>query len=163
MHFLLHLELSEYFFFLRILIWVCSWSCSGILNRNRKALSDFAFDCLFPSGFTPWSVSVIYHTTFIFFKIPNTGDTESLNRCGQQYHCFARGSKTFFLLRVKNIYLRRRKTRKKIYLSYVSCHLFCHPSLMPTAKATDPPPANSPTMHSRLVRKDPKPPPKNHN
>ena len=32
----------------------------------------------------------------------------------------------------------------------------CRLSLTPTAIATDPPLANSPTMHSRLVRKDPK-------
>ena len=32
----------------------------------------------------------------------------------------------------------------------------CHLSLRPTATATDPPPANSHIMHSRLVPKDPK-------
>jgi hypothetical protein len=35
-------------------------------------------------------------------------------------------------------------------LSPVTCHM----PLMPTATATDPTPANSPTKHSRLVRKD---------
>ena len=40
------------------------------------------------------------------------------------------------------------------------CHMLsvtCHMSLTPTATAMDPSPANSPTMHSRIVRKDPKP------
>ena len=36
----------------------------------------------------------------------------------------------------------------------VSC-VTCHMSLTQTATATDPPPANSPTMHIRMVRKDP--------
>ena len=31
----------------------------------------------------------------------------------------------------------------------------CHMSLTPTATAIHPPPANSPTMHSRLFQKDP--------
>ena len=34
--------------------------------------------------------------------------------------------------------------------------VICHLSLMPKATATDPPPANSPTMHSRMVGKDQK-------
>ena len=29
-------------------------------------------------------------------------------------------------------------------------HVTCHMSLTPTARATDPPPAKSPTMHSRM-------------
>ncbi len=35
-------------------------------------------------------------------------------------------------------------------MSHVTCHMShvtCHLSPMPTATATDPPPANSPTMH----------------
>ena len=36
-------------------------------------------------------------------------------------------------------------------MSCVTCQL----SPTPTATATDPPPSNSPTMHSRLVCKDP--------
>ena len=50
---------------------------------------------------------------------------------------------------------RKKKRRKNVMclVSYVACHLL----LMSTAKATDPPPANSPIMHSRLVRKDPEP------
>ena len=35
-------------------------------------------------------------------------------------------------------------------------HVTYHTSLTPIATATDPPPANSPTMHSRLVGQDPK-------
>ena len=35
-----------------------------------------------------------------------------------------------------------------------SVHVMCHLSLKPTA--TDPPPANSPTMNSRLILRDPK-------
>ena len=35
--------------------------------------------------------------------------------------------------------------------------------IKPTATATDPTPANSPTMNSRLVRKDPTKPKKNQN
>ena len=45
------------------------------------------------------------------------------------------------------------------HMSLVICHIkcfACHLSLMPSATATDPPPANSPTMHSRLVWKYPK-------
>ena len=38
------------------------------------------------------------------------------------------------------------------HMSDVTCHLL----LTPTATATDPPPANSPTMHSRLVHQDKK-------
>ena len=33
-------------------------------------------------------------------------------------------------------------------------HVAFHMSLTPTATATDPPPANSPTIHSRMVHKD---------
>ena len=33
-------------------------------------------------------------------------------------------------------------------------HVICYVSLAPAAKATDPPPANSRTMHSRLVHQD---------
>ena len=42
-------------------------------------------------------------------------------------------------------------------MSHVKCcmpHVTCHMSLTPTAIATDPPPANSPTLHSRMVCKD---------
>ena len=45
------------------------------------------------------------------------------------------------------------------YVSHVGCHLSpinCHLSLTPSATVTDPPPTNSPTMHSRLVCKDQK-------
>ena len=44
-------------------------------------------------------------------------------------------------------------------VSHVTCPVLrvtCHLSLTPIAKATDPPPAKSPIMHSRLVGKDPK-------
>ena len=44
-------------------------------------------------------------------------------------------------------------------VSGVRCRMWrinCHLSIMPTVTATDPPPANSPIMHSRLVPKDPK-------
>ena len=40
------------------------------------------------------------------------------------------------------------------HMSHVACHLSpdtCHLILTPTATATDPPPANSATMHSTLV------------
>ena len=33
-------------------------------------------------------------------------------------------------------------------------HIPCHLAPTPTATATDPPPNNSPTMHSRLVHQD---------
>ena len=49
------------------------------------------------------------------------------------------------------------------HMSHVADHLSpvtCHLSLTPTATATDPPPASSPIMHSRLVRKDQKNPKK---
>ena len=58
----------------------------------------------------------------------------------------------------------RRKRRRK--MSCVRCHvsgvtrhvspLTCHLWITPTATATDPPNANSPIMHSRLVCKEPK-------
>ena len=41
----------------------------------------------------------------------------------------------------------------------VMCHLLpvtCHVKLTQTATATDPPPANSPTMHGRVIHKHPK-------
>ena len=44
-------------------------------------------------------------------------------------------------------------------MSCVTCRVSqvtCHLSLTPTATATDPPPANSPIMHNRLVCKEPK-------
>ena len=44
-------------------------------------------------------------------------------------------------------------------VSVVSClvtPVTCHMSLTQTATATDPSPANSPTMHSRIICKDPK-------
>ena len=44
--------------------------------------------------------------------------------------------------------------KKKNYMSHVTCQLSPatgHMSLTPTATATDPPPANSPTMHSSMV------------
>ena len=45
-------------------------------------------------------------------------------------------------------------------VTYHGLHVTCltyHLALMPTATATDPPPANSPTMHGRLSRKTKKP------
>ena len=45
------------------------------------------------------------------------------------------------------------------HVTHVACRrspVICHLSLMPKATATDPPPANSPTMHSRMVGKDQK-------
>ena len=45
------------------------------------------------------------------------------------------------------------------HVSHVTCHMIhvaCHLSLTPTTTATDPPPANSPTIHSRRVCKDTK-------
>ena len=51
------------------------------------------------------------------------------------------------------------KTLKKRHMSCVMCHLppvTCHMPLTPTATAPDPPPSNSPTMHSRMVHKHPK-------
>ena len=47
-------------------------------------------------------------------------------------------------------------SRVTYHMSHVACHLspvICHLSLAPTATATDPPPANSPIIHSRLARK----------
>ena len=46
----------------------------------------------------------------------------------------------------------------KCHVSGVKCHVStvtCHLSPTPTATSTDPPPANSPIMHSRLVSKEP--------
>ena len=42
-------------------------------------------------------------------------------------------------------------------VTYHGLCVTCHLSLTPTAKATDPPPANSPIMHSGLICKDQKP------
>ena len=42
-------------------------------------------------------------------------------------------------------------------MSCVTCNILCvtcHLSLTPPATATYPPPANSPTMHSMLIRKE---------
>ena len=42
------------------------------------------------------------------------------------------------------------------FVTLVTCHqscVSCNLSSMPTATATDPPPANSPTMHNRLLTK----------
>ena len=53
-----------------------------------------------------------------------------------------------------------------IHMSYAPCHMThvtgrvspvtCHMSLMSTAIATDPPPANPSNMHRRMLHKDPK-------
>ena len=51
------------------------------------------------------------------------------------------------------------KLTETCHVSRVMCcvlHITCHLSLTSTATATDPPPANLPIMHSRLVRKDPR-------
>ena len=55
---------------------------------------------------------------------------------------------------------RKRKNMSSVMcqVSHVTCHVSrvaCHLSLTPTAKATDPCPASSPTVHSRLVCTDP--------
>ena len=42
------------------------------------------------------------------------------------------------------------------HVAFCRSPVICHLSLMPKATATDPPPANSPTMHSRMVGKDQK-------
>ena len=42
------------------------------------------------------------------------------------------------------------------HVAYCRSPVICHLSLMPKATATDLPPANSPTMHSRMVGKDQK-------
>ena len=42
------------------------------------------------------------------------------------------------------------------YVTWLVSPVTCHLSLTLTATATDPPPANSPSMYSKLVRKDPK-------
>ena len=54
----------------------------------------------------------------------------------------------------------KKRQNKKIicHMSGVACcvlRVTCHLSITPTATATDPPPANSPIMHSRLVAKTP--------
>ena len=49
---------------------------------------------------------------------------------------------------------KKRKLCVTCHMLHVTCHMSrvtCHLSLRPTATATDPPSANSPTMHSRLV------------
>ena len=54
---------------------------------------------------------------------------------------------------------RRKKSFVLCHVSRVMCHLLrvtCHLSLMATSTSKNPLPANSPVMHSRLVRKDPK-------
>ena len=80
-------------------------------------------------------------------------------------HSICAGSDT----NTKNIYI---QTKTRYQMSCVTCHLSpvtsnlspvtCHlspttwhMSLTPTTTATDPSPANSPTMHSRMVHKDP--------
>ena len=65
---------------------------------------------------------------------------------------------------------KEQKIKIKCHVSRITCHVSCvmllvshvtcHLSLTPTATATDPPPANSPIMHSRLVGKEPKIPKK---
>ena len=47
---------------------------------------------------------------------------------------------------------KKRHNNKKCHTSHVTCHV-----LRVTATATNPPPANSPTIHSRLVHKNKKP------
>ena len=56
-----------------------------------------------------------------------------------------------------DIYVMCQMSGVRCHLSLVTCCVLpvtCHLPLMPTATATIPPTANSPTIHSRLVRKD---------
>ena len=76
--------------------------------------------------------------------MPHTGDFESVDVSS-------------FMCQVP--YVIRHMSCVTCHLSQVKCHLLCvtcHMSLMQTATAMDPPPANSLTMHSRMVGKDPR-------
>ena len=75
------------------------------------------------------NVKYVFHE-----KISHTGDTKFL----------------YILRRVAPTQtIPKHPPHKKKYVSCVMCHVLpvtCHMSLMPTATAMDPPPANSPTM-----------------
>ena len=68
------------------------------------------------------------------------GDTTSLNICGYKQ-------------KFKK-YILKKKSCIRCEVSGARCqvsHVKCHMSLTPTATATDPPPANSPTRHIRML------------
>ena len=53
-------------------------------------------------------------------------------------------------------YRKKGKKKRKKNVECLVLHVTCHLSLTPTKTASVPPYANSPNMHSRLVRKDQK-------
>ena len=97
-------------------------------------------------------------------KIVNTGDHSTYQsvkiKAAIQKKCV--WIVTPILRNLENLSQQNEKERKKCVVSHMSCatchvsNVACHLSLTPTATATDPHPANSPSMHSRLVCKDPK-------
>ena len=90
-------------------------------------------------------------------KIPHTGDTDSLDRCGKKHR--SRKLK-------KMSHVMRHLSHVTCHMSHITCHMSpvtcdlscvtCHISLTSSAIATDPPCANFPTRHSRVVCKDSK-------
>ena len=111
-------------------------------------------------------------------KIQHTGDTESLDLCRKKHQYqnkqrqIKRGRKKKKEYKKKSCVICQ-VSRVTCHMSHIMCqvsfvtccvspvicHLSpvtCHLSLTPTVTATDPLPANSFIMHSRLARKDPK-------
>ena len=91
-------------------------------------------------------------------KFLHTGDTEYLNVCWYQIE----------QKRTETHIKERKEEGKSVrwqvagvtcdvsYAMFDMSPVTCHLSLTAIARATPPPPANSPTMHSRLVRNHPK-------
>ena len=98
----------------------------------------------------------------IIKKILQAGDTKSLEVCGKQ-HQYQNGQEQTEGKRKENVMCHMSHVR--CHVSCVMCHMSgvtfhlspitCHLSQTVTATATDPPPAYTPIMHSRLVCKDP--------
>ena len=109
-------------------LFVCVF-CSGKLDGVAPMLANlsqrnFHFGCPYKKLKFDQLISS-YLKGFFSSSILHLGDTESLNVCGKGV--------TF-------------------QVSHVMCHMLhvtCHMSIAATATATDPPPANSPTLHSR--------------
>ena len=93
----------------------------------------------------------------VFEKIP-IYETLNLSTCADS----STNTKSQKNIKKKNLCLffsiRCQVSDVRCHVSCVTCHLSyvtCHISITPTVTAMDPPPANSPTMHIRMVRKDP--------
>ena len=114
----------------------------------------------------------IFHLLWIdMLKIPHTRETLNLSMSGDSSTDSKMDRNWQKWTETDNNFKKKKKEKnykRKFHVSCVTCHVSCvtcHMShipchlspftiLTPTATTTDPPPANSPAMHNRLVHKD---------